>query len=76
MSEQKWLDMFSFNLSNLMRECEITQRDLADKTGLSEGTVSNYMHGIQMPGIKAIINISRVLKCSISDLIDFGERII
>lgn len=75
MTEVEWLDMFSDNLVNMMNGVRISQRDLADATGLSEGTISNYIHRRQMPGVKAIVNIAYALDCSMDDLVDFGERI-
>ena len=76
MSEVEWLDEFVDNLIDMMRAEGINQRDLADATGLSEATISNYINKRQMPGVKAIVNIAYVLDCSVDDLIDFGERII
>lgn len=76
MSEQEWLEIFADNLASWMNEYGYSQRDLADTTGLSEATISKYLSKRQLPGIKAIINISYVLDIELSDLIDFGGRII
>lgn len=75
MSEVEWLDIFGDNLRDLLSDYCLTQRELADETGLSEGTISNYINKRQMPGIKAIINIAEALEMSIDDLIFFGEKI-
>lgn len=75
MSETEWLDIFGDNLRDVMESAEITQRELADRTGLSEGTISRYINKQSMPGVKAIINIAYVLDCSMDDLIDFGSMI-
>ena len=76
MSEVEWLDIFSANLVDALKDANMTQRELADDCGLSESIISDYVHGKKIPGLKAIINISYSLDCTIDDLIDFGERII
>lgn len=76
MSEVEWLDIFSDNLVNIMDEYGITQRDLADDTGLSESTISRYVNKQQIPTLKAIINMSYALDIKLDDFIDFGARII
>jgi transcriptional regulator with XRE-family HTH domain len=76
MTESEWLNIFSNNLADMLSEAGMTQRDLADETGLSEGTISYYINGRKMPGIKAIINIAYALNCSVDELIDFDSIII
>lgn len=75
MSETEWLDIFGKNLRDVMESTGVTQRELAERTGLSEGAISKYVHKQSMPGVKAIINIAYVLDCSMDDLIDFGSMI-
>lgn len=75
MSEWEWLYEFSRNLARMMYESKFTQKDLAEMTGLSESTISKYLNRQQMPGVKAIINISAALDCTADDLIDFGYAI-
>lgn len=76
MSELEWLEIFGDNLASWMEEYGYSQKDLAIATGLSESAISNYIHKKRMPTIKAIINISYVLDIELSDLIDFGGRIV
>ena len=61
MSEQEWLDIFADNLLDMLNEANMTQRDLADETGLSEAAISQYIHKRKIPGVRAIINISYAL---------------
>lgn len=75
MSENEWLKMFGNNLRYLLDEYCVTQKDLAEMTGLAEGTISEYVRGNKMPGAKALLAISYALDESVDDLIDFGERI-
>lgn len=76
MSEEDWLNIFSGNLSSMLYDAGMTQRDLADETGLSEATISCYLNQRKIPGVKALINIAHVFDCSLDELIDFGENII
>lgn len=75
MSEAEWLNIFSDNLSNMLKKAGFTQSELSEETGLSASAISNYINGRKTPTIKAIINIAYVLDCSISDLVDFGDII-
>ena len=75
MTELEWLDIFGDNLADLLKYAHMTQRDLADAAGISESVISDYIHKRKMPGLRAVINISYALGCSIDDLIDFEEMI-
>lgn len=74
-SETEWLDIFGDNLVSILRDYRISQRQLADEAELSEATISHYVHKRKTPSIRAIINLSYALDCSISELIDFGSPI-
>lgn len=76
MTEIEWINIFGDNLITMLQERRMTQRDLSDMTGLSEATISKYVNKQQAPSLKAIINISWALNIDVSELIDFGERII
>lgn len=75
MSELEWLDIFAGNLAEILWEIGMTQKELAELTGLSEGTISNYLNRRQLPGVKAIVNIGYALNIDLNELIDFGDRI-
>ena len=76
MTEIEWINIFGDNLITMLQERRMTQRDLSDMTGLSEATISKYVNKQQAPSLKAIINISWALNVDVTELIDFGERII
>lgn len=76
MHENEWLDIFGDNLASMLYDARYTQRDLAEMSGLSESSISNYIHKRKMPSVKAIINIAYALDCNINDLIDFGDAIL
>lgn len=75
MTEKEWLDIFSNNLARLLDENLMSQNDLSIETGISKGTVSKYVNGLQMPTVRALLAISYAFDESIDDLIDFGEVI-
>lgn len=75
MSEVEWLKIFSENLSEILEEQNMSQKELADATGLSKGTISGYVNGTKIPGVRAIINMVYVLGVDINDFIDFGDMI-
>lgn len=75
MSEQEWIDIFGDNLAEIMAEKGYTQRDLAEATGLSESTISQYINKKRMPTIRAIINMAYELDLSMDEFIDFGDRV-
>lgn len=75
MTEQEWMKRFASNLLLTLDEYGMTQRELSDASGISEGTISKYVNAIQMPSLIALINISYVFGCSVEELIDFGEKI-
>lgn len=75
MSEVEWLRRFSSSLKDMLKDARMSQRELADATGLSESAISKYVNGQQIPTVRAIVNICYELACNTDDLIDFGERI-
>ena len=75
MTELEWIDVFGDNLADIIKYAHMTQRELADAAGISESMISDYIHKRRLPGIKAIINITHALNCSIDDLVDFEEMI-
>lgn len=75
MTGNEWLEEFSDNLMLLIKEKKYTQEEVAREAGISDSALSSYINGIRKPGIKAVINISYVLDCSIDELVDFDEMI-
>ena len=75
MSEMDWLEEFGCNLSSMLKEANMSQKELAFETGLSEASISGYVNGRKLPGPRALVNISHTLDCSLDELMDFGETI-
>ena len=75
MSQQEWLDIFGDNLASILEEEQISQKELSRLTGLSESTISRYINKLQMPNVRAIINISYALDWSFEDMLNYGDII-
>lgn len=75
MSELEWMDIFGDNLATLLKEHRMTQKDLAEVIGVSEATISSYIRKKKMPGIKALINMAEVFRCTLDELMFFGDSI-
>ena len=75
MTEMEWLDIFGDNLKCIIAEVGVTQRELADEMGVNESAVSKYIHKQCIPNLKAVLKMSYILNCDVSELIDFGEPI-
>ncbi len=75
MSQQEWLDIFGNNLASILEEERISQKELSRLTGLSESTISRYINKLQMPNMRAIINISYALDWSFEDMLNYGDII-
>lgn len=75
MTETQWIETFGDNLADILYEARLTQKDLAEMSGLSEASISAYIRKQKAPGFKAIVNIAYALDCDVSELIDFGSSI-
>lgn len=75
MTETDWLDIFSNNLIELIRERGYTQSELAEVTGLSEATISSYINKRRIPKVPALLNLALVLDCELEDLTGYVDLI-
>ena len=75
MNQQEWLNIFGDNLVSILEEEQISQKELSRLTGLSESTISRYINKLQMPTVRAIINISYALDWSFEDMLNYGDII-
>lgn len=75
MSEIEWMDIFGDNLRDILKEQNMSRRELAQVLDLSEATISNYINKKQMPTMEVIVNMAYELSMSIDELIDFGDMV-
>lgn len=76
MTELEWMDIFGDNLKDMLKDYGMTQKDLANETGLSKSTISQYINKQKVPSMKAIVNIANVLDITTDELINLDERIV
>ena len=51
----------------------ITQKDLSERTGISQPRLSNYENNTIMPSMVTLFKIAEAMGCSISDIMDVKE---
>lgn len=69
MKKQDWLMDFRRNLIGMMREKNINQRELAEKSKISEVTISRYLNCQRYPSAIALVNLAYALGCDLEDLV-------
>lgn len=75
MTEMQWLRIFANNLQYLMGQKRMSQSELSRLTGIDQGSISRYVSGRQLPGIRAITNIACALRITVDELIFFDDVI-
>ena len=61
--------MFKEKVKELMNQQNITQKELAELSGITEASVSRYLSGERTPRIDIVINFAKDLKVDSSYLI-------
>lgn len=68
------LDGFGTRLRIARNEKGFTQKQLANKLGVTEQAISKYERGICFPDIEILDNIPQILKCSLDYLFQFEKE--
>ena len=76
MTEAEWRTKFSDKVSDKMKRLGINQRELSRLVCIPENTLSRYLNGERTPKADTVANLARVLKCSVTELIQFGEMVV
>ena len=58
------------NIAFLLKQKNISQKELAEKTGTTEAAISRYLSGKRTPRLPQLMSIVSALECSILDLTD------
>lgn len=58
----------NLNIEQLRREKGITQKDFAERLGVTQGAVSQWEKGFSRPSIDKLSQIVNILGCNIDDL--------
>ena len=75
MTQSEWKRIFGNNLTDILKDNDMSQAQLAREAGLSVSRVSDYINGYATPSIFAIINMAYALDVDIGEFIDFGDEI-
>ena len=68
LTEEQHRKEFRIILKNKMLMKGITQKELAEKIGISRQTVSKYIAGTALPGYTILKRIADVFNCTVEDL--------
>lgn len=66
---------WSEKVIELMKERRITQKQLAELSGINESSISRYLHSNQRPRMDVVVNIAKALKVETDYLLEDNERI-
>lgn len=69
-SEERAKLNISENLRRLMKECEVTQMQLAERANISQPFVHKMLHSKILPNAVALRNVAEVLGVSTDTLMD------
>ena len=75
MTQDEWKFMFGENLDSILKDRNMSQKELAKMCDISQGMISDYINGFRAANIFAIINIAYVLDVDIDELVDVGDYI-
>ena len=68
MSEAEYRKEFGYRLIRLMDIRNITQDELAKRTGIQRCQINKYINGKTTPSFYNVDKIAKALKCSVDDL--------
>lgn len=60
---------FSDRLKEAIEKSDLTQRELAERLGLTETSISRYVRGVRIPRATTIPRIAKVLNVSVESLL-------
>lgn len=64
----------NLKLFDIMAERKITQKQLSQATGISQGNISDWKNGRSSPKLDALLKISAYLNISVKDLADIDVQ--
>lgn len=75
MSEADLMHTISGNIRSLMEETGYSRKDLSRDTGIPESSISYYIRGRKLPGVKAIFNLCMALNCEVEDIVGYVDYV-
>lgn len=61
-------------VTKIMKERDITQKQLAQLSGITESSISRYLHSKQRPRIDIVVNIAKALHVETDFLLDDSDK--
>ena len=61
-------------VTELMKQRNITQKQLSQLSGITESSISRYLHSEQRPRMDIVVNIAKALHVETEYLLDDSER--
>lgn len=62
-------------LKKLRNEVGMSQKELADKLGVSDTVIVNYENGKKTPSLKRLVQMADILNCNLDEIIDLDKAI-
>lgn len=75
MTTNEWRHVFATRLKNKMSEKGMTQTELAMKSGVNRATINHYLLEQRTAKIDVILNMVKVLGCSVDELVYVSEMV-
>lgn len=75
MTRDKWSTMFAARIRSRLDYMRMTNSEFCKKLDIDYKKYNRWISGEQIPKATEIVNIAKVLNCSVSWLIDYNDRI-
>lgn len=66
--------MIKCNIDKFLKKAGLTQRELAERVGTTEVSMSRYVRGDRVPKAPICIKIANVLNCNVEDLYSMEKQ--
>lgn len=73
MTEQELQRLFAKRIRRRLVSLNIDQRELANRTGLTETSISRYINCQRKPTYDIVVRIAQALNCTPGELINIDE---
>lgn len=68
------LSKFAENLKDLLSDSGLTQKELAEKTGIEPASINRYLKGNCEPTVKNVVALADFFNCSVDFLLGLTEE--
>lgn len=75
MTTNEWRHVFATRLKKKMNEKGMTQTELAVMSGVTKSAISHYLLEERTAKIDVILNMAKVLECSVDELVYVREMV-